>query len=106
MVLPLSYILVKQIQSDVPRSTFSDAVLDEFANSILEAGGSLEPMVVRCIKPDFYEPVYEVVKGHFQYWAAVRAKELDPLAGEVIGVFVIEGSKSEALERQLQLLKR
>ena len=105
MLLALKYILVKQITSDVP-CMFSDAALDRFANSILKVEGSLSPMVVRRIESSSYESeTYIVVRGHFQYYAAVRARKLNPRDGESIGVFIIEGAKSEALEEQLEILK-
>lgn len=105
MLLAVEYILVKQITSDVP-CMFSDAALDKFAELILKAEGSLSPMVVKRIETSSYESeTYKVVKGHFQYYAAVRAKELNPRDGESIGVFIIEGSKTEALEEQLEMLK-
>ena len=105
MLLPLEYILVKQITSDVP-CMFSKEALDKFAKLILKAEGSLSPMVVKRVESSSYESeTYTVVRGHFQYYAAVRAKELNPREGESIGVFIIEGAKSEALEEQLEMLK-
>ena len=105
MLLALKYILVKQITSDVP-CMLSDAALNKLAESILKVEGSLSPMVVKRVKSSSYESeTYKVVKGHSQYYAAVRAKKLNPRDGESIGVFIIEGAKSEALEEQLEILK-
>jgi ParB family chromosome partitioning protein len=49
---------------------------------------------------------YEVVDGHFEYYAAARAREINLRKGEMIGAFIIEEEKEEAIEEQVKLLRK
>lgn len=62
---------VESITSNVPRSNFLKSDLDLIADMILESRGILKPLVLK--KTGFEK--YEVVDGHFEYYAAVRARE-------------------------------
>ncbi len=101
MLLSPEFVLVKEITSNVPRSQFSESDLEQAAGLILKAEGTIKPLVVRTIGWESYE----VVDGHFEYYAAVRAKEINPRDGERIGAFIIEGDKAKALEEQVKMLR-
>lgn len=100
MLLSAEFVLVKEINSNVPRSNFSDTEIEKLARSILEVGGVIRPIVVRPTGIDSYE----VVEGHLEYHAAVRAKEINGRDGERITAFVMEGPKAEAIQEQVKLL--
>ena len=102
MLLSPEFILVKEINSNVPHSNFNDSDIQELAELILETEGLIRPITVRPSGIDSYE----VIDGHLEYWAAVRAKEINPRDGEIIGAFVIEGKKAEAIEKQVKLLNK
>ena len=102
MLLSPEFILVKEITSNVPRSNFNQSDIQDLADLILEAEGVIRPITVRPTGIDSYE----VIDGHLEYWAAVRAKEMKPRDGERIGAFVVEGKKAEAIEKQVQLLNK
>ena len=102
MLLSSEFILVKEITSNVPRSNFNKSDIQELAELILEAEGVIRPITVRPTGIDSYE----VIDGHLEYWAAVRAKEINPRDGERIGAFVVEGKKAEAIEKQVKLLNK
>ncbi|GGA28510.1 hypothetical protein [Okeania sp. KiyG1] len=102
MLLSPEFVLVKEITSNVPRSEFSESDLEQAAQLILKAEGTIKPLVVRTIGWESYE----VVDGHFEYYAAVRAKEINPRDGERIGAFIIEGDKAEALEEQVEIFRK
>ena len=102
MLLSPEFVLVKEITSNVPRSEFSELDLEEAAQLILKAEGTIKPLVVRTIGWESYE----VVDGHFEYYAAVRAKEINPRDGERIGAFIIEGDKAKVLEEQVEMLRK
>ena len=102
MLLSPEFILVKEITSNVPRSNFNQSDIQDLAELILEAEGVIRPITVRPTGIDSYE----VIDGHLEYWAAVRAKEMKPRDGERIGAFVVEGKKAEAIEKQVQLLNK
>ncbi|MEO6863043.1 MAG: ParB N-terminal domain-containing protein [Microcoleus sp.] len=81
-----SLVAVKKIVSAVPRSNFSEPDLDKLARLILESGGLIYPIVVRRTSIGSYE----IVDGNFEYYAAARAREIEPEKGETIGAFILE----------------
>ncbi|MCZ0904856.1 ParB N-terminal domain-containing protein, partial [Microcoleus sp. HI-ES] len=70
-----SLVAVKRITSAVPRSNFAEPDLEKLARLILESGGLINPIIVRRNGMD----AYEIVDGDFEYYAAVRAKEIESL---------------------------
>lgn len=100
--LLVSLVLVKKITSTVPRSNFAEADLDKLARLILESGGLINPIIVRRNGMD----AYEIVDGDFEYYAAARAKEIEPLKGETIGAFILEEENEELLLEQLEILRK
>jgi ParB family chromosome partitioning protein len=101
MKLSNSFIAVKKINSSVPRSNFSEDDLTRAAELILKAEGIINPLVLRRTSPQYYE----VVDGHFEYYAAARAKEMDSKNGEYIGAFIIESENEEILQQQVKLFR-
>jgi ParB family chromosome partitioning protein len=49
---------------------------------------------------------YEIVDGDFEYYAAARAKEIEPLKGETIGAFILEEENEELLLEQREILRK
>lgn len=91
---------VKSIQSTTPRSNFKVDQLETLAKSILETGGLLSPLLLKQTGPESYE----VLAGDLEYYAAVRAKEIDPRKGEMVNAFVIPPKQQEAAVAQSALL--
>jgi hypothetical protein len=89
------------VTSNVHRSEFDEADLDTLADSILESGGILKPLVLKKIG---FEK-YEVIDGHFEYYAAVRAREKNPNRGEIVNAFIIPDEKENAALNQVAFLK-
>jgi ParB family chromosome partitioning protein len=102
MKLSPSLVAVRKIISTVPRSNFSDTELERAAHLILEAEGVINPLVLRRTSIDSYE----VVDGHFEYYAAARAREINLRQGEMIGAFIIEEEKEETIDEQVKLLRK
>ncbi len=100
MKLSNSFIAVKKITSSVPCSNFSEDELNHAAELILKAEGIINPLVLRRKNLQ-----YEVVDGHFEYYAAARAKEIDSKKGEYIGAFVIDPENEEILQQQVELFR-
>lgn len=101
MKLDTAIIAVKRIRSDVPRSNFSEDELSRLAHCILELEGVINPPVVVETDPRSYK----VVDGHFEYYAAVKAREVDPRKGEMMGVFLIEPENEASIREQIKLLR-
>jgi len=97
-----SLVAVKRITCTVPRSNFAEPELEKLARLILESGGLINPIIVRRNGMD----AYEIVDGEFEYYAATRAKEIEPLKGETIGAFILEEENEELLLEQLEILRK
>lgn len=106
MKLSASLIPVKGVTSKVPRSTFPEDAIEQSANAILEAEGLINPIVVRQVSLK----EFEVVSGDFEYYAAVRAREIDLARGEMIDAIVLtvttQPETEAALMRQIELLRQ
>lgn len=92
----------KSISSSQSASSFSQSEVDNLAKLILDANGLLRPLVLKQIGLE----KYEVVSGHLEYYAAVRAKEKDALKAEMVNALVIEAEDEKAVIQQTQLLER
>ncbi|MEA5514043.1 ParB N-terminal domain-containing protein, partial [Nodularia sp. UHCC 0506] len=92
---------VAGVTSSVPRSKFAEADLNILADKILESGGLLKPLVLRKIG---FEK-YEVIDGHFEYYAAVRAREKNSDEGEMVNALIIPSEQEEAVLKQAVILK-
>lgn len=97
-----SLVAVKKITSSVPRESFSELELEQLAKLSLEASGLINPIVLRRTSMQSYE----VVDGHFEYYAAVKAKEREPMKGEMIPAFLLEPENEEVLLEQVKVLRQ
>ncbi|MBD2125548.1 hypothetical protein NDI39_16715 [Microcoleus sp. ZQ-A2] len=102
MKLSTSLVAVKKIISTVPRSSFADDELEQAARLVLAAEGVINPIVLHRTSLESYE----VVDGHFEYYASARAREIDPRKGEMIGAFIIEDENEEVIKEQVKLLRK
>ena len=102
MKLSTSLVAVRKIISAVPRSIFPDDELEQTARLILEVEGVINPIILRRTSLESYE----VVDGHFEYYASARAREIDLRKGEMIGAFIIESENEEFILDQVKLLRK
>lgn len=79
---------VKDIVSTVVRSQFDEGQLEQLADLVLETGCLLKPLLLKQKSP----VRYEVLEGHFEYHAAVRANEKDVkrFLGGMVSAFVVK----------------
>jgi len=97
-----SLVAVKKITCAVPRSNFADRDLEKLAQLILELGGLINPIILRRNGMD----AYEIVDGDFEYYAAAKAREINPMKGETIGAFILEPENEGLLLEQVQALRK
>jgi hypothetical protein len=97
-----SLVAVKRITCTVPRSNFAEPDLEKLAQVILELGGLINPIILRRNGMD----AYEIVDGDFEYYAAAKAREINPMKGETIGAFILEPENEELLLEQVQALRK
>lgn len=92
---------VNSIHSSEPASKFKQAEVDKLARLILDADGLLRPLILKQVGLE----KYEVVSGHLEYYAAIRAKEKDARKAEMVNALVIETASEAAVIQQTQFLE-
>lgn len=92
---------VKSITSKVSRSEFQVDDLETLAQSILAADGLLSPLLLKQTGIESYE----VLVGDREYYAAVRAKEINPRAAEMVNAFIVPDKLEGAAVEQLKSLR-
>lgn len=98
--LMLSLVSVKRISSDIPACNFDPNELEIAGELSLAIGGFIiPPVVVRDSSG------YKIISGHFQYHAAVLARQLNPRAGETIPAIVLESENQTTASAMLKMLK-
>jgi ParB family chromosome partitioning protein len=102
MKLPTNLVAVKKINSNVARSSFPAEQIEKAAQSIIAVEGTINPIILRRTSLESYE----VVDGHFEYYAAVRAREISPLKGEMIQAIILEPENEKVLLDQINLLRK
>jgi hypothetical protein len=84
----------------VSASNFDSFELEVAGELSLAIGGFVvPPVVVR----DSHG--YKIISGHFQYHAAVVARQLNPRAGEHIPAIVLESENQTTASAMLKMLK-
>jgi hypothetical protein len=93
---------ISSIKSTAPQSEFDISQVESLAQSILSTGRLLSPLLLKQAGHDSYE----VLSGDLEYYAALRAKEIDPRKGEVVSAFVISPKLQEVALEQLRYLSQ
>lgn len=101
-MIKFSYVDVKSITSDVPRSEFSEAEIDTLADLILECQGVLKPIFLQQVDLEHYK----VIEGDLEYYAAVRAKEKNLRQGEMINAIIVSPAQEQSIKQQLNFFKK
>jgi hypothetical protein len=100
-MIKFSLVDVRAIQSNVPRSNFSEEQIEQLADMILECEGVLN--VISLSQTGINN--YIVLAGDLEYYAAVRAKEKNPRQGEMINAVIVQPSNQDTLLKQADFLK-
>jgi hypothetical protein len=95
------FVDIKDISSDVPRSNFAESDLAKLATLILATDGLIRPLIVK----ESGAEKYQVVEGHLEYYAALKAKEQNSSKAEMVNAFVINDKIQASAIEQLKLLK-
>ena len=94
-------VMVEDIISSVPHTKFPPEALEKAAKAILNADGVITPPILLEKGIDSFE----VIDGNFEYHAAKKASELDPIKGETINAFVVKGN-NEQIEEQIKIFRQ
>jgi competence ComEA-like helix-hairpin-helix protein len=102
MMLLTKLLETEYISSDRRKEEFSETEIEELAGKILLANGVINPIVVKQVGP----LSYAVVEGHLEFYAALRAKEINP-GFEEIQVFILTDDPKidDAIREQVRLLR-
>lgn len=101
MNLSTSLVDIENLTSEVPRSNFSETELEKFARALLKSGGIVKPLLIKRTDIDSYV----VVEGHFEYYATVKATEIDPDL-EMVRAFIVSSENEQPLREQVELLNQ
>ena len=96
------FVETKRIISSIKRSAFSEEELTRFAEKLIKLEGTIRPPVVQ--ETGMYTREYEVIYGHFEYYVAVRAMELDEDRGDMTSVFLLTPT-DKAPEKEAAILE-
>jgi hypothetical protein len=98
-----SVVMVEDIQPSLPRTEFSESDLDKAAQLILKMEGLINPLILQETEVESYT----IIEGHFEYYAALRAGEIDPINGETINAYIIDSDDELPFyEQQIELFRQ
>ncbi|GJD23559.1 Chromosome partitioning protein, ParB family [Rivularia sp. IAM M-261] len=103
MELLTSIIDIESIQ--VKKSSFSPeqkaTQIEALANTIIELGGLINIPVIKQNNIDNYE----LISGHLEYFAYLKAREINPRLPDRLTVFVSNTRNQAAISKQLEILQ-
>jgi len=102
MKLPTKLVAVKKVSSSVTRSSFPAEEVEKAAHLIIDVEGTINPIILKRTSLESYE----VVDGHFEYYAAVRAREISQLKGEMIQAIILEPENEKSLLEQIIVFRK
>lgn len=92
-------LFIESIYSPIPRGSFSQEKVERLAILMLEGGGVIIPPIVKEKEVERFE----VIHGHLQYYAAVKAQEMND-SFEMIRAFVVDDKLEEIVKSQLAII--
>ncbi len=99
MSLSADLVDIQDIYSQVNRSEFPEYKLEQLAQSILQSGGLIKPLVLKRTGVSSFD----IIAGNFEYYAVLKAQEIDDNL-EMIRAFIIEPNQEEFIKNQLEAL--
>jgi hypothetical protein len=99
-ILPTKFVDIVSVHTSASRSEFSQDEVEKLARNFLLSGGSTKPLIVRPINAE----EFDVIEGHLEFYAAVRAKEIDDNF-EMIQAIILDSKNEKVVLEQVDLLK-
>lgn len=98
--MPRFYLVdIESITCDEPRSKFAIEQVNELAQSIAAIGSLIRPLTLEATS----RQTYRLISGALEYYAAVRASEINPDI-EMVDAFVVEPEQIAKVQEQLMTL--
>lgn len=104
MRLSTSFVAVRKITSSTSPTDFDGDKIERLAHQIVKSEGIIRPLVLNRTSLESYE----VIDGHFQYHAAVRARQIDLRRAEMIAAYILDPENDDlnsAIAEQIELLQ-
>ena len=102
MSLSSSLVEVRTVTSEQSRSNFDEQKIEQAAKLIVAAEGIINPIIVSRTGINSFQ----VVDGHFEYYAAARARELNLEIGEAIAAYIIEEKNEAIIKDQIAIFRQ
>lgn len=102
MRLSPSFVAIKRITCNQPRSLFNSDQIEAAAKAIIAAEGTINPIIVERTGINSFE----LIDGDFQFYATVRAKEIDPEKGETVSAYIIDEENRNIFQQQLEIFRK
>ena len=83
------------VESNHHRSDYDENILMDIAKSLIANDDLIKPILVRQVSPIRYQ----VIEGHREYFAAVKAREISPDFDEIRAVVVPKDLQDSVLEQ-------
>jgi hypothetical protein len=97
--MPLNFYLLDidsvSVESNHHRSDYDENILMDIAKSLIANDDLIKPILVRQVSPIRYQ----VIEGHREYFAAVKAREISPDFDEIRAVVVSKDLQDSVLEQ-------
>lgn len=100
-ILGIKFVDIVSVHTSASRSGFSQDEIEKLARNFLLSGGSTKPLIVRRIN----EEEFDVIEGHLEFYAALRAKEIDDNF-EMIQAIILDSKNEKAIIEQVNLFKK
>ena len=102
MTLSSSLVEVRTVTCDRPRSNFNEQKIEQAAKLIVAAEGIINPIIVSRTGINSFQ----VLDGHFEYYAAARARELNLEIGEAIAAYIVEEKNEAIIKDQVAIFRQ
>jgi DNA uptake protein ComE-like DNA-binding protein len=100
MSFSTSLVDLDSITPTVQRSSFKEAELEKLAQLIIKIGGIIKPIILKRTGLESYE----IIEGDFEYYATIKATEIDPDYSAMIRAFIAENTNETEIKEQVELL--
>ena len=97
MILNTSSVDLEGITSSVPRSQFDENELEYLANLFLKSGDTVRPILLHEKSPI----AFEILEGHREYYAALKAQEIDARF-EAIRAYIVPSDRQDSILEQYE----
>jgi hypothetical protein len=94
------FVETSNIVSSRSRSDFDESQIEELSELIIKTDGLIKPLILESIGDERFN----VIEGHLEYYAAVRAKEKDSSKAEEVNAFIVSNNSKQSAIDQVKLL--